>query len=63
MKHFEPILIQEETDVRHELFIRPAIDKDEFIDIVLIDGRRERIGITQQAATRLRDALNTILND
>lgn len=61
MKHFEPIVIQEETDVRYALFVRVAEHETDFIEIV-----QECIGqieLTYQAAIRLRDALNTILND
>lgn len=64
MKHFEPIVIQEETEVTDEVRIEPAIpDYDDVIDIVWSNEEGERIGLTIEAATRLRDALNTILNN
>ena len=66
MKQSEPIVIQEETELRHEMRIEQAIpEHDDVIDIVAEDSimATVRIGITKQAAIRLRDALNTILND
>lgn len=64
MKHFEPIVIQDETFYRDEVRIEPAIpDYDDVIDIVWSNEEGERIGLTIEAATRLRDALNTILNN
>lgn len=70
MKHFEPIVIQEESEIRLEMSISPAkrlglYDENDSIDIVLSGSGKEvdRWGLTHAAATRLRDALNTILND
>ena len=66
MKHFEPIVIQELNDMYNQLRIEPARPNlDDVIDIVVEDSRRAKvtIGLSHQAAIRLRDALNTILND
>ena len=66
MKHFEPIVIQEETENYKGALIEPIKPNDYDVIAVIVGRSREsisRLGITYQAAIRLRDALNTILND
>lgn len=64
MKHFEPIVIQEETFYRDEVKLeKPFPNSGDFIELVIKSDGSLRIGISHQAATRLRDALNSILND
>lgn len=63
MKHFEPIVIQEQTQQICKCQLENSItDK---IDVVFYNGTYEqlRLPMSKQAAIRLRDALNTILND
>lgn len=61
MKHFEPIVIQEET----EHFCKSQLERNEdgAIYAVFYSNNVERLRIEINNATRLRDALNTILND
>ena len=65
MKHFEPIVIQEETEERYELLIKPYADEPNIIVLCYCEQGVQVRGISfrHTAATRLRDALNTILND
>jgi hypothetical protein len=63
MKHFEPIVIQEQTQRICKCQLENGITRE--FDVVFYNNTYEqlRIPMSKQAATRLRDALNTILND
>ena len=64
MKHFEPIVIQEPSELGHRTVkVEPAWSDWDFVTIYEYSFIGKRILLDKQAATRLRDALNTILND
>lgn len=70
MKHFDKIVIEEQSGYNLELYIEPSVnesvaDVDDVIDLVVCEygEEQDRIGITHAAAISLRDALNAILND
>lgn len=64
MKKFEPIVIQKKTNIFNEITFSPPKDADFIFDIVVYTRSGEyEIGLTREAAIRLRDALNKILED
>lgn len=68
MKQFEPIVIQESDWEYHEKHIESAVAGYGTHHLYIIESNErgeelQSIALSEQAAIRLRDALNTILND